>query len=99
MKEPDSVFKKKIDRLRELRERLCDATKKGLAAARYVNAGTVEFLLDKSGRFYFLEVNKRLQVEHLVTELTTGIDLVEEQLKIASKEPLGMSQNDVHVNG
>ena len=83
----------------KLRERLCDAAKKGLAAARYVNAGTVEFLLDKSGRFYFLEVNKRLQVEHLVTELTTGIDLVEEQLKIASKEPLGMSQNDVHVNG
>jgi acetyl-CoA carboxylase biotin carboxylase subunit len=82
-----------------LRGRLCDAARKGLAAAQYVNAGTVEFLLDKSGSFYFLEVNKRLQVEHLVTELTTGIDLVEEQLEIASGRPLRLSQNEIHVNG
>lgn len=82
-----------------LRSRLNNAAKKGLAAAGYVNAGTVEFLLDKSGNFYFLEVNKRLQVEHLVTELTTGVDLVEEQLKIASGDSLGLSQNEIQVKG
>jgi len=81
------------------RYRLSEAAKKGLSAARYMNAGTVEFLIDKSGDFYFLEVNKRLQVEHLVTELTTGLDLVEEQLKIASRERLTVSQNDVRING
>lgn len=83
----------------DLRRRLSDAAKKGLAAAGYSNAGTVEFLLDKSGHFYFLEVNKRLQVEHLVTELTTRFDLVEEQLKIASDSTLSVSQEEVHVHG
>lgn len=83
----------------KLREELGEAARKGLAAAGYANAGTVEFLLDKSGHFCFLEVNKRLQVEHLVTELTTGIDLVEEQLKIASGESLDISQNEVHIHG
>jgi acetyl-CoA carboxylase biotin carboxylase subunit len=82
-----------------LRKRLNEATAKGLRAAGYTNAGTVEFLLDESKKFYFLEVNKRLQVEHLVTELTTGIDIVEEQLKIASTSSLGLSQNEVKVNG
>jgi acetyl-CoA carboxylase biotin carboxylase subunit len=83
----------------DLRGRLSEAAKKGLSAAGYVNAGTVEFLIDDSGDFYFLEVNKRLQVEHLVTELTTGLDLVEEQLRIASREALSVSQNDVRING
>jgi acetyl-CoA carboxylase biotin carboxylase subunit len=83
----------------ELRGRLSDAAKKGLSEAKYSNAGTVEFLLDKEGHFYFLEVNKRLQVEHVVTELTTGIDLVEEQLRIALESELNLSQNEVHVNG
>ena len=81
------------------RDKLNHAAMKGLTAAGYTNAGTVEFLLEKTGRFYFLEVNKRLQVEHLVSELTTGIDLVEEQLKVASNETLELSQNEIRVNG
>lgn len=80
------------------RDKLNSAAK-GLTAAGYANAGTVEFLLEKTGRFYFLEVNKRLQVEHLVSELTTGIDIVEEQLKVASTESLELSQNEIRVNG
>ncbi len=83
----------------DLRRQLNEATRKGLVAAGYSNVGTVEFLLDESGRFYFLEVNKRLQVEHLVTELTTGIDIVEEQLKVASTSSLDLSQNEVKVSG
>jgi acetyl-CoA carboxylase biotin carboxylase subunit len=83
----------------DLRQRLNEAAKRELAASEYTNAGTVEFLLDSSGKFYFLEVNKRLQVEHLVTELTTGIDLVEEQLKIARGSGLDISQNEVHTTG
>jgi len=83
----------------DLRHQLNEATKKGLSAAGYTNAGTVEFLLDKSGRFYFLEVNKRLQVEHLVTEMTTNIDLVEEQLKLATTSTLELSQNEIHIDG
>jgi acetyl-CoA carboxylase biotin carboxylase subunit len=83
----------------DLRRELTLAAKKGLKAAGYTNAGTVEFLVDKSGKFYFLEVNKRLQVEHLVTELTTGVDIIEEQLRVASGSSLSISQNEVHVNG
>jgi acetyl-CoA carboxylase biotin carboxylase subunit len=83
----------------DLRQRLNEATKKGLSAAGYTNAGTVEFLLGTAGEFYFLEVNKRLQVEHLVTEMTTMIDLVEEQLKIATTSSLQLSQNEIRING
>ena len=82
-----------------LRSDLCEATKKGLTFSGYTNAGTVEFLVENTGKFYFLEVNKRVQVEHLVTELTTGIDIIEEQLAIAFESRMNLSQNEVKVRG
>jgi acetyl-CoA carboxylase, biotin carboxylase subunit len=83
----------------DLRGKLTDAALRGLAASEYTNAGTVEFLVERSGDFYFLEVNKRLQVEHLVTELTTNVDIVEQQLNIAKGGSMAISQNEVHVVG
>ncbi len=68
-------------------------------AAGYVNAGTVEFILDPEGRFYFLEVNTRLQVEHPITEMITGLDLVRHQIEIAAGRPLTLTQEEVHGRG
>ena len=68
-------------------------------AAHYTNAGTVEFVVDDKGNYYFLEVNKRIQVEHPITEEVTGIDLVRQQILIASGEPLKISQSDVEFKG
>ena len=83
----------------ELRERMGGAAVKAAKAAGYENAGTIEFLLDKEGRFYFMEMNTRIQVEHPVTEWVTGVDLVKEQIRIASGLPLSLSQEDIHLTG
>ena len=83
----------------ELRKEMGIAAVKAAKAAHYVNAGTIEFLLEKTGKFYFMEMNTRIQVEHPVTEWVTGLDLVKEQLKIASGEPLSFSQKDIHIQG
>jgi len=83
----------------ELRERMCSAAVAAGVAIGYVGAGTVEFLLDARGRFHFLEVNTRLQVEHPVTEAITGLDLVREQLRLAQGERLDRIQKDITATG
>ncbi|HYV43872.1 MAG TPA: acetyl-CoA carboxylase biotin carboxylase subunit, partial [Myxococcaceae bacterium] len=83
----------------EIREAMGDAAKKLARAAGYANAGTVEFLLDRDGDFYFIEVNTRIQVEHPVTEMVTGVDIVREQIKLADGQPLRWKQEDVKMRG
>ncbi len=83
----------------EVRKKMGQAALSIAEGCGYVNAGTVEFLVDDDLNFYFLEVNTRLQVEHPVTEMITGLDLVKEQIKIASGEKLALKQEDIRING
>lgn len=83
----------------KLRKKMGDVAIRAAKAANYENAGTIEFLLDKKEDFYFIEMNTRIQVEHTVTETITGIDLVQEQIKIAMGEKLGFKQKDICLEG
>ena len=83
----------------ETRKALCDAAVRLVKEAGYTNAGTVEFIVDKDQNFYFIEVNARIQVEHPVTELVTGIDLIKQQIRVAAGEPLPWKQSDIVPKG
>ncbi len=83
----------------KLRKRLGEAAVKAMKAVNYVSAGTIEFLLDAKGYFYFMEMNTRIQVEHPVTEMVTGMDLVKEQIRIAAGERLKVQQDQVKLQG
>jgi len=83
----------------ELRRRMGEVSVRAMERIRYNNVGTIEYLLDERGDFYFMEMNTRIQVEHPVTEMVTGVDLVKEQIKLASGAPLGLSQDQVVLRG
>ncbi len=83
----------------DLEKRICDAAVEAAKATDYVNAGTVEFLVDENDYFYFLEINTRIQVEHTVTEMITGLDIVREQLRVAAGLELSFSQEDIWQRG
>src|SRR5690606_34613636 len=83
----------------ELRTRMGNAAVKAAKATGYVNAGTIEFLVDENNNYYFMEMNTRIQVEHPVTEMVTGIDLVKQQILIAAGEPLSLCQEDIKLRG
>lgn len=82
-----------------LRQQMGEVAINAAKAAKYVSAGTIEFLVDKHKNFYFIEMNTRVQVEHPVTEMVTGIDIVKEQIKIAAGLPLNIEQKDITING
>ena len=83
----------------KLREKLGAAAVRAAKAANYTSAGTIEFLYDAEGNFYFMEMNTRIQVEHPISEAVTGVDLVKEQIRIAAGERLKLRQKDIHING
>lgn len=83
----------------ETRAEMCEAARRLIVEAEYTNAATVEFIVDKNGDYYFIEVNARIQVEHPVTELVTGIDLIKQQILVASGEPLPFTQDDIVQKG
>jgi acetyl-CoA carboxylase, biotin carboxylase subunit len=83
----------------ETRQAMCEAAVRLVKTAGYTNAGTVEFIVDQTGNFYFIEVNARIQVEHPVTEMVTGIDLIKAQIRVAAGEKLWFSQNDIQQRG
>ena len=84
---------------KELRQVMGDTAVKAAKASNYQGVGTIEFLLDASGKFYFMEMNTRIQVEHPVTEMVTGLDLVKEQIRVAAGEKLKWTQEDIKING
>jgi acetyl-CoA carboxylase biotin carboxylase subunit len=83
----------------EIRKSICEAAVRLIKTADYTNAGTVEFIVDQQGNFYFIEVNARIQVEHPVTEMVSGIDLIKAQLRVAAGEPLPFKQEDIQLKG
>lgn len=83
----------------DLRNQMGEVAVRAAQAVEYVNAGTIEFLVDKDANFYFLEMNTRLQVEHPVTEMVTGVDIVKEQIRIARGRQMRYTQKDIHLNG
>lgn len=82
-----------------VRKSICDAAVRMIKNANYYNAATVEFIVDKDNNFYFIEVNARIQVEHPVSEMVTGIDLIQQQIKIAAGEKLAFTQDEIECNG
>ena len=83
----------------KIRMEICEAAVRLIKRANYTNAGTVEFIVDQDNNFYFIEVNARIQVEHPVTEMVTGIDLIKSQIAVAAGEPLPFKQKSIKVNG
>ena len=83
----------------DMRKRMGEIAVTAAKAVNYQNAGTIEFIVDASGEFYFIEMNTRIQVEHPITEIVTGIDLIKAQIKIAAKEPFAVKQKDIHIKG
>src|SRR5207247_7888878 len=107
--EHDSILQRRHQKLVEespapnlpssVRDDMCKAAVRMAKAAGYQNAGTCEFLVDRHNKFYFIEVNARIQVEHPVTELVTGVDLIREQIRVAAGERLRYRQDDIRPRG